>query len=110
MNQWLNAFVIAMMAWVAGVLYMSQLLVHHRNAPPGSIHSFKIKERRLGWIVTLAIAMAVSLILAVWLEWRDNSSGPKLAFVVFLAILTDLFQRWVRYFANDERRRTKKSY
>jgi len=47
---WLKAFhVIAVIAWMAGMLYLPRLFVYHCEAQKGSIQSetFKIMERRL---------------------------------------------------------------
>ena len=47
---WLKAFhVIAVIAWMAGMLYLPRLFVYHSETPKGSIQSetFKIMERRL---------------------------------------------------------------
>ena len=47
---WLKAFhVIAVIAWMAGMLYLPRLFVYHCAAEPGSKQSetFKVMERRL---------------------------------------------------------------
>ncbi len=47
---WLKAFhVIAVIAWMAGMLYLPRLFVYHSETPKGSIQSetFKIMERRV---------------------------------------------------------------
>ena len=50
MYEWLKAFhVIAVIAWMAGMLYLPRLFVYHCEAEPGSKQSetFKVMERRL---------------------------------------------------------------
>ena len=50
MYEWLKAFhVIAVIAWMAGMLYLPRLFVYHCDAEPGSKQSetFKVMERRL---------------------------------------------------------------
>ena len=50
MYQWLLAFhIIAVIAWMAGMLYLPRLFVYHCEADPGSRQSetFKVMERRL---------------------------------------------------------------
>ena len=50
MYEWIKAFhVIAVIAWMAGMLYLPRLMVYHAEAQTGSIQSetFKIMERRL---------------------------------------------------------------
>ncbi len=47
---WLKAFhIIAVIAWMAGMLYLPRLFVYHCDAEPGSEQSetFKVMERRL---------------------------------------------------------------
>jgi uncharacterized integral membrane protein (TIGR00701 family) len=49
MYLWLKAFhIIAVIAWMAGMLYMPRLFVYHCDAEPGSKQSetFKVMERR----------------------------------------------------------------
>ena len=48
--EWLKAFhIIAVIAWMAGMLYLPRLFVYHCAAEPGSQQSetFKVMERRL---------------------------------------------------------------
>ena len=48
--EWLKALhVIAVFAWMAGMLYLPRLFVYHCEAEPGSRQSetFKVMERRL---------------------------------------------------------------
>ena len=50
MYLWLKAFhVIAVIAWMAGMLYLPRLFVYHATPKPGSQQSetFKVMERRL---------------------------------------------------------------
>jgi protoporphyrinogen IX oxidase len=59
---WLKAaHVIAIIAWMAGMLYLPRLFVYHCDAEPGSRQSeiFKLMERRL-LAVIINPAMAVS--------------------------------------------------
>ena len=50
MYLWLKAFhIIAVISWMAGMLYLPRLFVYHVAAQPGSEQSetFKVMERRL---------------------------------------------------------------
>src|SRR5262249_24835456 len=75
MYVWLKAFhVIAIIAWMAGMLYLPRLFVYHCKAEPGSKQSetFKVMERRLlNAIITPA--MVVSWALGLWLAWTGGS-------------------------------------
>ena len=50
MYLWIKAFhIIAVIAWMAGMLYLPRLFVYHCAAEKGSVQSetFKVMERRL---------------------------------------------------------------
>lgn len=52
---WVKAFhVIAVIAWMAGMLYLPRLFVYHADAPVGSPQSetFKVMEGRLLNVIT----------------------------------------------------------
>jgi putative membrane protein len=71
---WLKAaHVIAVMAWMAGMLYLPRLFVYHCAAEPGSPGSetFKLMERRLLRAI-INPAMVVSWGLGLWLAWRGG--------------------------------------
>src|SRR5258707_15026528 len=75
MYVWLKAFhVIAIIAWMAGMLYLPRLFVYHCEAEPHSRQSetFKIMERRLLNMITTP-AMVVSWVLGFWLSWGGGS-------------------------------------
>src|SRR5258707_1580809 len=75
MYVWLKAFhVIAIIAWMAGMLYLPRLFVYHCEAEPHSRQSetFKIMERRLLNMITTP-AMVVSWVLGLWLAWAGGS-------------------------------------
>ena len=71
MYDWLKAFhVIAVIAWMAGMLYLPRLFVYHCEAEPGSEQSetFKVMERRLLRVI-INPAMIVTWVLGLWLAW-----------------------------------------
>src|SRR5262249_33205973 len=69
MYVWLKAFhVIAIIAWMAGMLYLPRLFVYHCEAEPGSkqLETFKVMERRLlDAIITPAMGGGLALGLCV---------------------------------------------
>src|ERR1700681_5070831 len=68
---WLKAFhVIAVIAWMAGMLYLPRLFVYHCEADAGSKQSetFKVMERRLLTVI-INPAMVVTWALGLWLAW-----------------------------------------
>jgi putative membrane protein len=114
---WLKALhVIAIIAWMAGMLYLPRLFVYHCAAEPGSKQSetFKVMERRLLTAI-MTPAMGVSWALGLWLAWSGGwyLSGwfhAKLALVLLLSGLHGFFGRCVRDFAAHRNRRTAKFY
>jgi len=117
MYVWLKAFhVIAIIAWMAGMLYLPRLFVYHCVAPPGSPQSetFKVMERRLLKVI-INPAMVVSWALGLWLGWRGSwlETGwlhAKIFLVLLLSVLHGFMVRWVRDFDHDSNRHSEKFY
>lgn len=114
---WLKAaHVIAVISWMAGMLYLPRLFVYHTAAPVGSDMSetFKVMERRLLRAI-INPAMVATWILGLWLAWDAGffSSGwlnAKLALVVILSGLHGFMARWVRAFAEDRNTHSQRFY
>jgi putative membrane protein len=114
---WLKAFhVIAVIAWMAGMLYLPRLFVYHCEAEPGTRQSetFKVMERRLLRVI-INPAMIASWLLGLWLAWRGGWFVAgwlhiKLLLVVAMSGLHGLFALWVKDFAHDRDRRSAKFY
>jgi putative membrane protein len=108
---WIKALhVIAVMSWMAGLLYLPRLFVYHCDAPPGSPQSetFKVMERRLlraimnpamiaTWCLGLLVAWLGGHILAPWMI-------AKFVLVVGLTVCHQIFGRWRQDFAADRNR------
>lgn len=114
---WIKAFhVIAVIAWMAGMLYLPRLFVYHCDAPKGSIQSetFKIMERRLLKAI-INPAMVVTWILGLVLMWLGGwyASGwfhAKFAFVLILSGVHGIYVRRLKDFAADRNTRPAKYY
>ena len=68
---WIKAFhIIAVIAWMAGMLYLPRLFVYHCAAEKGSVQSetFKVMERRLLRGI-INPAMIAAIVLGLWLGW-----------------------------------------
>src|SRR4029079_1434908 len=80
MYQWLVALhIIAVIAWMAGMLYLPRLFVYHCDADPGSMQSetFKVMERRLLKAI-INPAMILTWMLGLWLAWKGGwVAGPR---------------------------------
>jgi hypothetical protein len=74
MYLWIKAFhVIAVIAWMAGMLYLPRLFVYHCDAEKGSVQSetFKVMERRLLKAI-INPAMIVAWVLGLYLAWEGG--------------------------------------
>jgi putative membrane protein len=117
MYEWLKAFhVIAIIAWMAGMLYLPRLFVYHCAAEVGSKQSetFKVMERRLLTAI-MTPAMVVSWVLGLWLAWRGGwyASGwlqAKVVLVLLLSGMHGFFLGCGRGFAADHNRHSQKFY
>jgi putative membrane protein len=115
--QWLKAFhVIAVISWMAGMLYLPRLFVYHTVAAPGSVQSetFKVMERRLLRGI-INPAMVASWVLGLWLGFAGGLFGAgwlsaKLALVVGLSAVHGFLARCVREFAEDRNTRPQRFY
>lgn len=110
MDLWIKALhVIAIISWMAGLLYLPRLFVYHAVEPVGSEASerFKVMERRLFRFI-MRPAMIVAWVAGLWLAWssfgfRGGWLHAKLLFVVLLTIHHEMQGRWLREFADDRR-------
>jgi putative membrane protein len=117
MYDWIKAFhIIALIAWMAGMLYLPRLFVYHAVAVIGSPQSetFKLMERRLLRAI-INPAMIATWILGLWLAWRGSWFGApwlwaKLILVLLLSAAHGLFARWVKDFAADRNRHSQRFY
>jgi putative membrane protein len=105
---WMKAgHVIAIIAWMAGMLYLPRLFVYHVDAEQGSVQSetFKVMERRLLRAI-INPAMIVSWVLGLWLMWRGGWYAQgwlhgKLALVLLLSGAHGYLSAATRAFAED---------
>jgi putative membrane protein len=117
MYLWLKALhVIAVISWMAGMLYLPRLFVYHCDAEPGSPKSetFKVMERRLLKAIMLP-AMIVTWIAGLWLAYsggwfRDGWLHGKLLMVLGLSALHGVFSRYAKDFAADRNRHSHKFF
>jgi len=117
MYQWLLAFhIIAVIASMAGMLYLPRLFVYHCEADPGSRQSeiFKVMERRLLRVI-INPAMAVTWVLGLWLAYRGGwFAAPwlhvKLVLVLGMMGVHGILSKYVREFAADKRRKGPKFF
>ncbi|HSD93656.1 MAG TPA: protoporphyrinogen oxidase HemJ [Methyloceanibacter sp.] len=116
---YIKAFhIIAIIAWMAGLLYLPRLFVYHAQSKPGSEQSetFKVMERRLLRYITTP-AMLASWVFGLWLafsgviDWsRDGWFHLKLALVIALSAYHGLLAVWTRDFALDRNTHSARFY
>ena len=110
--------VIAIIAWMAGLLYLPRLFVYHVDAKQGSelSETLKVMERRLLRYITTPAMVAswgLGLILAFsgLIDWQaDGWFHAKLALVVLLSAFQGLAAGWTRDFALDRNARSARFY
>lgn len=114
---WIKALhVIAVIAWMAGMLYLPRLFVYHCEAPAGSPQSemLKVMEHRLlriivnpamiaTWVLGLTLALVTGAYADLWFQ---------LKFVLVLAMsgLHGMFAATVKRFARDANTRPQRFY
>ena len=114
---WVQALhVIAVIAWMAGMLYLPRLYVYHAVATPGGEHSeqLKIMERRLlkaiinpAMITSWILGLALFVHLAAWTQgWMHG----KLLLVILMSAIHGFLSRWRKDFANDANTRSQRFY
>ena len=105
---WVKAIhVIAIISWMAGMLYLPRLFVYHSESPVGSAQSetYKIMEQRLLTLITTP-AMVIAWVLGLWLAWKSGYwAAPwlhaKVALVLALSGLHGYLSAATRAFRED---------
>jgi protoporphyrinogen IX oxidase len=114
---WLKALhVIAVIAWMAGMLYLPRLYVYHAGTKPGSelSETFKVMERRLLRAI-INPAMTAAWVFGLWMAWEGDLWSQhwfqaKLVLVIAMSTLHGFLSRWRRDFAADTNRHSAKFY
>jgi putative membrane protein len=109
---WLKAsHIIAVISWMAGMLYLPRLFVYHAAAERGSVQSetFKVMERRLLRAI-INPAMVATWVLGLWLAWDGSWFGnrwldAKIGLVVGMSAIHGFYARSVSEFAEDRNSR-----
>jgi putative membrane protein len=114
---WFKAVhVIAVISWMAGLLYMPRLLVYHCGVEAGSEQSalFKVMERRLMHAITIpagTVVWIMGLILLSQLGLKGNGwLHAKLVLVLGMTVVNFLLERWRIAFAHDANRHSARFF
>lgn len=114
---WIKALhVVAIISWMAGMLYLPRLMVYHCAAEVGSVQSetFKVMERRLLKAI-MNPAMIVAWLAGLWMAWQGGWwAAPwfhaKIVLVLAMSGFHGALSRWVKDFAADANRRSPRFY
>jgi protoporphyrinogen IX oxidase len=110
--------ILAVIAWMAALLYLPRLFVYHAPAPHGSqlSEAFKVMERRLQRGI-MTPAMIAALLFGVLLagipgliDWHKGWIWAKLVLVVGLLAFHGALARWRRAFADDRNRHSARFF
>ena len=115
--EWVKALhVIAVIAWMAGMLYLPRLFVYHCDTEPGSKQSetFKVMERRLLRAI-INPAMVITWVAGLWLvfesgHYRAGWLQAKFVLVLVLSAMHGQFVRWTHEFSEDRNTHSQKFY
>lgn len=106
--------IVAVIAWMAGMLYLPRLFIYHAESPLGSqqAETFKIMERRLLKAIVNP-AMVVTWAAGLWLAWttfafQGGWLHAKIALVLVLSGVHGYFSASQRRFERDENRMSPK--
>ena len=109
---WLKALhIVAVVSWMAGLLYLPRLFVYHAESKPGDALSiqFAIMEYRLARFIMLPAAVASWFFGLATAAWSGELWTPpgwllvKLLLVLVLSGFHALLERHRREFRSDQR-------
>jgi putative membrane protein len=114
---WVKALhVIAVISWMAGLLYMPRLFIYHLEQEVGSASSetFKVMERRLMNII-MTPAMVLSWVFGLWMAveiygFQGGWLHMKVAVVAVLTAFHVYMAHAVRRFGHDRRIGTARAW
>jgi protoporphyrinogen IX oxidase len=118
MYEWTKVIhILAVMSWMAGLLYLPRLLVYHVDSIIGSVQdgTFKVMERRLLKAI-MRPAAAVSLLSGLGLIVLSGVGVTDLWLVVKLIAVLGMFgahgklEMHVRQFADGQRKHTSRYF
>jgi protoporphyrinogen IX oxidase len=104
--------IIAVIAWMAGLMYLPRLFVYHSSAPVGGEldKTLIVMERRLQrgiMVPSMLVVWAIGITLIVGRGGWDLLAHPwmqvKLAMVTAITVIDHLYLRWRKAFERGER-------
>lgn len=114
---WIKALhVLAVISWMAGLLYLPRLMVYHAETPTGTPQSetFKVMERRLLKAImtpAMLVAWATGLYLAyATFQFKGGWLHAKIFLVLAMTAAHGAQAAWAKNFAADANTRGHKFY
>ena len=117
MYEWVKVcHIVSIISWMAAMFYMPRLFINHFDSPVGSQQSevFKGMERRLMRGI-MTPAMIASWVFGIWLmilleAWQEGWFVTKFFLVILLSAYHGVCVKWMKEFADNERRRSTRFY
>jgi putative membrane protein len=116
---WIKSLhLIAVIAWMAGILYLPRLFVYHADSEVGSDKSetFKVMERRLLHVI-MNPAMMLTFVFGTLLlgtpglmDWSAAWIWIKLAAVIGMAFSHYVLGKWRKDFEGDRNTRSARTF
>ncbi|MEO0412915.1 MAG: CopD family protein [Pseudomonadota bacterium] len=105
---------LAVISWMAGMLYMPRLFVYHHGAAVGgdASETFKIMERKLAKLIMrpALVVMWLAGLALIWVQGHNVLTDiwliTKLLAVVGMTSVHMMYLRFIRAFEADERPKT----
>ena len=107
--------IVAVISWMAGLLYLPRIFVYHTQVAPGSETDkiFQVMERRLFRFI-MNPAMILVFIFGLYLASQIGFDLPwihaKLTLVGILTFYHHLLGRWRKNFENGQNKHSQKFY
>ncbi len=114
---WLKAFhIMAVIAWMAGMLYLPRLFVYHCQTTPGTAEydRFVVMERKLMRVIinpSMGAVWILGLLLATALDvWNQPWFQMKVSLVIGLSAVHGALSRFRRDFEQVKNARSERFY
>jgi len=116
---WLKSLhVIAVISWMAGMLYLPRLYVYHVNAPKGGELSETLKVMELKLLrYIMNPAMIVTWVFGLLMIFANpdlmGAGGwmhAKMLFVILMSVCHMAFSKWRKNFERNENKHSEKFY
>lgn len=117
---WLKALhIIAVISWMAGMLYLPRLFVYHTQVAVGSEASelFKVMERRLlryiinpAMIATWVLGISLAITIHAFQPGNGHWLHAKLGLVILMQVAHVVMARCRRQFAEDRNTHSARFY